>query len=105
MTALRTAVGSRYAGWAAVLLTGPAAYQGVEQGVWASRSNPPQTPPEPGNSRGARVAVARTQDRSRGTEPCSKSPNWHGPPSFASCKAKHPEVRSARGHHDRDRVD
>jgi hypothetical protein len=44
VSALRAALGSKYAGWAAVLLAGLAACQGVELGLGVKPAVPPPDP-------------------------------------------------------------
>lgn len=65
MSAVRGALTSRYAGWAAVLLAGLAACQGVEFGVGVKPTLPPPDPAAVRQVEEARAAVAAAEERAK----------------------------------------
>jgi hypothetical protein len=65
VNALGAAVTSRYAGWAAVLLAGLAACQGVELGVGVKPSVPPPDPAVVKQVEDAKVAVAEAERKAK----------------------------------------
>ena len=65
MKALRDVLGSRYAGWAAVLLAGLAACQGVEFGVGVKPAVPPPDPAVAKQVEEARTAVAEAERKTK----------------------------------------
>lgn len=65
MTAVRAALGSRYAGFAAVLLAGLAACQGVEFGVGVKPAVPPPDPVVVRQVEDARAAVAEAERKAK----------------------------------------
>lgn len=65
MNALRGALTSRYAGWAAVLLAGLAACQGVEFGVGVKPAVPPPDPAVVKQVEDARVAVGEAERKAK----------------------------------------
>ncbi len=65
MSALRTALGSRWAGAAVVVLAGLAACQGVELGVGVKPAVPPPDPAVARQIEEARAAVAGAEERAR----------------------------------------
>ena len=65
MSALRAALGSRYAGVAALLLAGLAACQGVELGVGVKPAVPPPDPEVARQIEAARTEVAAAEERTQ----------------------------------------
>lgn len=65
MNALRAALGSRYAGFAAVILAGLAACQGVEFGVGVKPAVPPPDPAVVKQVEEARTAVAEAERKAK----------------------------------------